>query len=181
MPPLMRCKTKRKNREINISLTPWPTTRRHNNPSLFWMSLCACCCKPWVLTTTGWELEAHSLNIASAPATQELIKALIFFCLLDGLNLASDSSEWHAKQPAGCESPPSPFFLTFQICLAKSQFPPPASTPLCSPVQLNKIPNEKQHSFPIFKGGPKPSGKNIPINTWTLNDCSGSSAILSRV
>lgn len=165
----MQSKRKDKDWEINIqAFLPGP---QHGDQTIrlsFECLFCACRCKPPVLTKTGWESEELDLNIASALAAQELTKALIFFCLLDGLNLACDSSEWHVKQPAGCESPSSPFFLTCQICLAETQLPPPDSTPLCSPVQLNKIPNEKQHSFPSSKEGPE-SSENLPINMWTLN------------
>lgn len=74
-----------------------------------------------------WKLkEGHytALKIASSVAGQEL--KLEFFFPLYVPNLACDSFEWHEKLLAGCWFPLLSSFLTFKICLAKTQ---PSSPP----------------------------------------------------
>lgn len=111
-----------------------------NNASSFWAFLCPSWCKPWVLTKTDWILKEgyytafKNLIFLGTPG----VKAL-FFLPLYVPNLACDSFEWHEKQQAGCESPLLSSFLTFKICLARTQHSPsPSSNPFCPPAQLTK-------------------------------------------
>lgn len=131
-----------------------------NNVSSFWAFLCPSWCKPWVLTKTDWILKEGYYtafkNLIFLGSTG--VKALFFFCSLYVPNLACDSFEWHEKQQAGCESPLLSSFLTFKICLAKTQHSPSLSSNpfalLLSWLRLNErcIPSQ-------LLGGPSPGRK----------------------
>lgn len=117
-------------------------------------------------------IRSTQLEHRICPGSSRVNQSSNVFCLLDGLNLASDSSEWHAKQPAGCESPRLPSFSLFKYVWHRPNFP--LLTPLHFALPCSWTRFQMRNSIPSqsLKEGPSPV-ENIPINMWTLNYCAG--------
>lgn len=174
MPPFNTKQNKRKRLGDQYSgFTPWLMTWRPNNTSLFWMSLCVCCCKAWVLTKTGWELEAHSLDIASVLAAQELTKVLIFF-FASWMDWIWPLIPLNGMQSSRLGVSPLhlPSFSLFKYVWQRPNFP--LLTPLHFALPCSWTRFQMRNSIPSqsLKEGPS-LVENTPINMWALNYCTG--------